>query len=171
MLIGDKSTFAIECYHDPIPNDIRRVFGRVCIWVNNVSLGSLSEPSCILNVTEGHLQDVLNRFDSLAEPDLSDLNDRETYLFLDRLLYKGDERSDEQVHMDAERYGKFDFMTNGGESFDGSKSFLAISENQVRIVFSDQESGFASGLVLCRDFQSVVDGFLRWVSKERKNAQ
>lgn len=171
MLIGDKDTFAIECYHDPMPNESRRVFGRMCVWVGGKSLGDITEPSCMLNVTEGQFEGLLNRIDSIDDPALRGLRDREAYNYLNRLLYEDDERSDEQVSLDAERFAKFEFLTNGGESFDRSKSFIAKTGDQLLVVFDDEVTGFASGKVPRSAFKLVVKGFLGWVSSEGANAQ
>jgi hypothetical protein len=171
MLIGDKDTFAIECYHDPVPNESRRVFGRMCVWLGGESLGDITEPSCMLNVTEGHLSDLLNRLHSLDDPAIRSLGDRDAYNLLNRLLYEDDDRSDEQVSLDAERFAKFDFLTNGGESFDRSKSFILNSGDQFLVLFNDAKTGFASGRVPRSEFKLVVKGFLGWVSNEGTKAQ
>lgn len=59
MLIGDPDTFAIECYHEPIPNEGRSVIGRMCVWASGKRLGDIDEPACMLNVTEVELSRVL----------------------------------------------------------------------------------------------------------------
>src|SRR5215510_1588035 len=124
MLLGDKEGFALECYHEPLRNEHRRVFGRMCVWASGWQLGDISEPACMLNVAEGHLSRVVARIDSLDDPVLRQLNDRDAFDFLDRTLYVDDDRSGEQVARDAERFFKFDFLTNGGGSFDETKSFI-----------------------------------------------
>ena len=171
MLIGDKDTFAIECYHDPVPNESRRVFGRMCVWICGKSLGDITEPSCMLNVTEGQIEDLLNRLDVIDDPALRGLGYREAYNLLNRLLYEDDERSDEQVSLDADRFAKFEFLTNGGESFDRSKSYIVKTGDQFLILFDDEATGFASGKVSRGEFKMVVKGFLGWVSHEGANAK
>src|SRR5690349_13219916 len=121
MLIGDKEMFAIECYHEPLSNDARRVFGRMCVWIEGKRLGDIDEPACMLNVTAVFLQGLLHRLNSLNDSALRDLNDREAFDLLNCAVYLDDGRSDEQVAIDAQRFSKFDLLTNGGESFDGTK--------------------------------------------------
>src|SRR3954464_10541528 len=103
MLIGDTATFAFECYHEPLPNETRRVFGRMCIWAGGHPLGDINEPACMLNVTEGRLERFLQRIESLDGSILRDLSDRDAFEFLNRALYGDDDRSDEQVSIDARR--------------------------------------------------------------------
>ena len=124
----------------------------------------------MLNVTEGHLQDLLNRFDSLDDPVLGRLPDREAFEFLDRALYADDARSNEEVARDAERFFKFDLLTNGGESFDRTKSFIVGDGDRVRLLFVDEYSGFASARVGRAAFLLTVKGFLAWIADEGKNA-
>ncbi|MEM7430485.1 MAG: hypothetical protein AAF351_00970 [Pseudomonadota bacterium] len=171
MLIGEKQTFAIECYHDPLPNESGHVFGRMCVWLGSKSLGDITEPSCMLSATERCLAELLERLDSLDDPMMRGLSDRDSYNLLNRLLYEDDVRSDEQVSLDADRFAKFDFLTNGGESFDHSKSFIAISGDQLLIVFDDENTGFGSGKVSRSAFRLVVKGFLGWVVNESANTR
>lgn len=170
MLIGDKETFAIECYHDPLPNETRRVFGRMCVWAGGNRLGDIEEPACMLNVTEGHLQELLQHLDSLDDPALRNLDDRKAFEFLDRALYLDDARSDEQVAKAAERYWKFDFLTNCGESFDRTKSFIIGEANSLRILFEEDRQRFISAHVGRATFVFTVQGFLAWIASEGKNA-
>ena len=170
MLIGDKETFAVECYHEPLPNEARRVFGRMCIWVEGECLGDIDEPACMLNVTELQLENLLLRLESLDDPALRDLGDREAFDFLNHALYVDDTRTDEQVSRDAKRFFKFDLLTNGGESFDRSKSFIIGAAEQLRVMFEDDRRGFSSGRVDRATFIHAVRGFLAWVAAESQNA-
>ena len=170
MLIGDKETFAIECYHDPLPSETRRVFGRMCLWVGGNRLGDIDEPACMLNVTEVYLQGLLHRVESLDDPALRSLDDREAFEFLDRALYLDDARSNEQIAKDAERFSKFGLLTNGGESFDRTKSFIIGEADRLRVLFENDERGFSSARVGRAAFVLTVRGFLAWLVDEGKNA-
>ena len=166
MLIGDKESFAIECHHEPLPNESRRVFGRMCVWAQGHRLGDIDEPACMLNVTEGHLQSLLLRLDSLDDSALRGLDDRDAFVLLDRAIYAGDERSTEEVTHDAERFFKFDFLTNGGESFDRTKSFSVANGDRLRILFTNEKDEFVSAQVGRASFMLTVRGFLAWVAEE-----
>jgi hypothetical protein len=138
----------------------------MCLWIAGYSLGDINEPACMLNVTEGYLQKLLQRIDSLADPLLNELSDREAFVFLNRALYADDGRSDEQVSSDASRFAKFEFLTNSGESFDRTKSFVMADEENLRFIFEDDSRGFASARVARKTFMSAVQGFLWWIAKE-----
>jgi hypothetical protein len=170
MLIGDRNVFAIECYHEPLPNPAQRVFGRMCIWSSGHRMGDLEEPACMLNVTEGHLQAVLARLDSLHDPSLHGLNPDEAFRRLDDALYHGTGRSTEQVVEDAKRFFRFDFLTNGGESFDRTKSFLVNVGDSVRLIFRDEADSLHSGDIPRGVFTDVIEEFLAWISDEGAKA-
>lgn len=171
MLIGNTHIFGIECHHEPIPNETKRVFGRMCIFASNQVLGSIDEPACMLNVTEGHLSDVIRQLPSLKDETLENLTDLEAFNFLDHALYMDDDRSDLEVQQDAERYSKFDFLTNGGESFDGTKSFIVASGSNVRLLFTDAADIFYSALVPHDEFVKVVTAFFVWIDDEGRNVR
>jgi Immunity protein 42 len=166
MLIGDTQTFAIECYHEPLPNETRRVFGRMCIWTSDRRLGDITEPACMLNVTEGHLQALLGRIASLEDPALCELGDRDAFEFLNQALYVDEERSNEQVFIDVRRFSRFDFLTHGGESFDHTKSFVVSDGDYVRLLFEDDQNCFASSRIARDTFVLTIQSFLAWVAEE-----
>jgi hypothetical protein len=169
MFIGDPQTFAIECYHDPISNETRRVFGRMCIHSGGNVLGDITEPACMLNVTESHLESVMGTLSLLDDPTLSNKNDLEMFELLDRSLYRGDNRTNAEVAMDAKRYRKFDFLTNGGGSFDDTKSFIIHSGDHVRILFTGRDDKLQSIRVHTDVFRKVMGDFLKWLKKEGEN--
>src|SRR5262245_22342519 len=165
MLFGDAKDFAIECHHDPIPNDGRRVFGRMCIWVAGAAFGDLSEPACMLDVTAEHLRKTLQNLEQQADSDVVRLEDESAFDFLDRKLYRDDDRSNDEVAADAERFFRFDFLTNGGESFDRTKSFAIRSGDHVRILFMDYSSSgqsFHAGRVKHQLIKDRVQEFVSW---------
>lgn len=170
MRFGNISTFAIDCVRESHPNGQEWVFGRMRIWVGGLQLGDFDEPSCMLNVTGGHLEGVMGRLQALGEPSFEDLTDRQMYELLDRAIYCDDDRKSAQVAADTERYFKHDFLTNGGESFDRFKSFIATAGGQVRIVFAECSSGPVGGRLEIADFVATVNEFLGWLKQEARSA-
>jgi len=166
MIFGEKNKFAIECYHDPLENENNRVFGRMCIWCSDTQLGDITEPSCMLNVTEGFLQDFMNHPEILEGEELNNLGDRELFEFLNKKLYLDDERTTEEITKDAEKYFKYDFLTNGGESFDSHKSFLVKDEDIFKILFMHNDGNFSSCRVEGIEMAAVVKQFLSWIENE-----
>jgi len=142
----------------------------MCVWAGGHCLGDITEPGCMLNVTEGKLQSLLKRMDSLEDPALCDRADRDAFEFLDHALYLDNGQSFEQVQADSCRFRKFDFLTNGGESFDRTKSFVIADGDRVRLLFKDDRRGFASAHIDRDIFVRTIQGFLAWVAEEGKNA-
>ena len=171
MLIVDRDVFAIECYHEAIPDGSRSVFGRMCVWAGGHRLGDINEPACMLNVSECRLQSHLRRLYSVDDQSvLRGLSDRDAFDYIDRMLYLDHgKRSDERVSMDWQRWCGFDFLTNGGESFDRTKSFIVGDGESLRILFEDEASGFRSARVPHKVFAHVVQEFLKWVAKESES--
>lgn len=170
MLIGNPESFAIEVHHEPIANASKRVFGRMCIHACGVVLGDINEPDCMLNVAASHLSDVVRRLSALDDAVLAARDDREAFDFLNRALYIDDERTDQEIQRDSEQYFKFDFLTNGGESFDRTKSFITKHGEVVRLLFIDDADTFHVAQVPHIEFRDRVIDFLSWVEKEGINA-
>jgi hypothetical protein len=170
MLLGVKEDFAIECFHElDYPNDKEWVFGRMCVWVQGVELGNIREPSCMLNVTEGHIDDCLGQLDKLHDSAVDDLPDVEAFRFLDAALYLDDDRTDQQIHADAIRFSKFDFLTNWGESFDGVKAFLLKKGDRFRILFRLSSDDTPGSVEVTREsLVSAILAFQRWMTDEKK---
>ena len=124
MLFGKREDFAIECYHDPISNETGHVFGRICVWANNIQLGNINEPACILGVLENFFSECLSELSSLSDAAVDSLSDDDAFEFLNQAIYGNDARTLEQIKIDARRYSKFVFLTNWSEAFDGTNAFL-----------------------------------------------
>lgn len=169
MLLGVKDDFAIECVHEPdYPNDHGWVFGRMCVWGRGISLGDLTEPACMLNVTEGQFQDCLGRLDELHDEAVDGLPDEAAFEFLDAALYLDDDRTNHQIHADALRYSKFNFLINWGESFDGIKAFMLGSEDRFRILYR-LPCGTMGSVVVTRDgLVNAMMAFLEWMAAEKR---
>ena len=129
-------------------------------------LGNIDEPACMLNVTEGFFVDLLPAIQNLENRELSEMPDVEAFKLLDNAVYLDDDRSSEQLASDAAKYSKFDFLTNGGESFDGTKSFIHRVGDVIRILFTDESDRFHSIHVEREEFEKVITQFLCWLEKE-----
>lgn len=167
--IGAREVFQIKCIRDPLHGQDGHVFGRMCLRFGDGVLGDFDEPACMLDVTAGHFEDVLN---SLLEPDgseLSALADADVWERIDSALYKDDSRTIAQIVADAKRYRRYNFLTNGGESFDNAKSFFVASAHDVRILFREHE-GLLQGKTVDRAvFVETLRAWLAWLNAEKKN--
>jgi hypothetical protein len=167
MLCGSKDLFAVECYHDPFPNDRGWVFGRMCAWCCGAELGDLSEPDCMLNVTEGHFEECLGRLDSLRDPAVDALPDGPTFRRLDIALYGDDDRTNQEVYDDAVRFHKFEFLTSWGESFDGIRAFLHDTGDEFRILYRLRCGTQGSARVTREQLERPLLAFLEWMASEK----
>jgi len=162
---GDQANFAIVCAHDPFGSEPRHVFGRMCIRAGDKVLGDFDEPACMLNVTASHLQATLKRLPQLNSSLFQGQNDALVWDIIDKALYLDDDRSKEEIVADADRYFRYDFLTNGGESFDDSKSFIVRDGKSVRLLFKKDNEALESISVDVDVFCAVVREFLNWIEK------
>ena len=169
MQFGRLSEFAIECLHEPIPNESGQVFGRMCLWIESERVGDFDEPACMLNVTAVRLQQALRKLPDIEEPTFVRLADAEVFRVLDDALYQDRGQTSAQVVADSTRYWKYDFLTNGGESFDKTKSFICVDGEGVRLIFEQLEgsaSRIIGGRVPATEFTRVVSEFLQWIEAQ-----
>lgn len=169
--IGDCSAFQIQCVHEPIPESEGRVFGHMCLRFGGDVLGDFDEPSCMLDVTARHFEDALSSLAEHDEPELFALTDEQLWERLDSVLYRDDDRAMEQIVTDARRYRRFDFLTNGGESFDESKSFFVASAWDVRILFKRDGQPVIGRRVDRGVFVETLQAWLRWFDGERASSK
>jgi hypothetical protein len=126
-------------------------------------LGDLHEPACMLDVTNGVFEDVLERITELYSKELSGLGDLEAYNYLDHKLYGDDDRTSAEVYKDSDKYFKFDFLTNGGESFDNSKSFIVAEGFFLRILFYNYDKNKFIGYKVSKlEFTNTITKFTTW---------
>ncbi len=168
MVLGNPNIFAIECHHDRLSNEQHWVFGRMCLRFGACALGDITEPACLLNVTAHCFERLLERVSSLVDPALDGLDPRQAFEFLDHMLYLDEESSLEEVKRNSRRFSKFNFLTNGGESFDDGKSFIVSIGDELRVLFRHQSGAFHTADVPRDIFTQVTRDFLRWVAQESR---
>jgi hypothetical protein len=175
MRFGDANDFAIEAELEPDISPPSSVWGRMCIWCRGVALGDLSEPYCALYPAACEFRWLRSQLTDLWDECLDGLDDRAANDFLDGLLYGyhgnvelEDERTLEEMKWDWDRYGKFSFLTNWGEQFDGYKSFiLCPPAKPVRILsrhLPDRMNGVA--VVTREGLLSAAEEFLLWFDEQ-----
>jgi hypothetical protein len=160
---GDQSRFAIVCVHEPLGSEPCHVYGRMCIRAGDKILGDFDESACMLNVTASHLQAILERLPKIDSDTFQGENEAFVWKTIDKAIYQDDDRSKEEVVADSERYFRYDFLTNGGESFDNSKSFIVRDGNTVSILFKMDDNVLKCIAVDVDTFRIVVKGFLDWI--------
>lgn len=165
-MIGEHSVFRIQCIHEPLSESERYIFGRMCLRFEEDVLGNFDEPACMLNVTAGHFEDALKWLPEHDDYELFGLADKELWKRLDSALYGDDDRNMEQVLADARRYRRFDFLTNGGESFDDSKSFFVANADEVRVLFKKVDQPLVARRVDRVVFVETLEAWLGWLNGE-----
>ena len=112
---------------------------------------------------------------SLWADELVGLDDTATWNFLDGLLYGyhgevalADNRSLEECHRDAVRWGRYNFLLHWGEQFDGYKSFLLAPPGvSVRVLSRRLSAHVGLGVSVSRSrFEAAAASFARWFEGE-----
>lgn len=170
-MIGEHTVFQIQCVHEPFSESSGRIFGRMCLRFDQDVLGNFDEPACILNVTAGHFEDALEWLPEHDDSELFALSDKELWTRLDCALYDDDGRNMEQIVADARRYRRFDFLTNGGQSFDHSKSFFVANAHEVRVLFKMADLPVVARRVDRSVFVETLEAWLRWLNGEMAHSQ
>jgi hypothetical protein len=135
----------------------------MCIRSGDKILGDFDESACMLNVTASHLQAILKRLPQLDSATFQGQSEAMVWEIIDNAIYADDDRSTEEIVADAERYFRYDFLTNGGESFDNSKSFIVRDGDSVKLLFKRDDEALESMRVDLGTFCVVVGEFLAWI--------
>ncbi len=86
---------------------------------------------------------------------------------MDTAIYGDDDRSINQIDLDTRQFGKFNFLTNWGESFDCVKAFLLNTGDGLRVLFQ-RDSDQIEGVRISKDgLRQAVQGFVGWVQEQR----
>ena len=160
MLFGDPNDFAVEIYHEPFsPGDLG--FGRMRIFIQNVSIGIIEEKNCSLFHAIERVGEAAEALPTLWDKRFSKHTDEEIFNWLDAILYSGEisDVTEKNIH-------RFDFLTNTGEQFDDSRTFIvSLPDSTVRILFFKEEK-FGSATCQASTFRSVAASLVRWFKEE-----
>jgi hypothetical protein len=139
MMFGNPAIFAVEAYHErPLDCDFSGVLGRMCVHIRGRSFGYIAEPCCALDNAFDSLTWIMEHSESLDHGALADLRDFDLFEFLDAKLYRDTGQSLEEMRSDGCHFGRFTFLTNWGEQFDGApKCFIVRRGSNLRVVWKD----------------------------------
>jgi hypothetical protein len=174
-VFGDPADFAIEAGVEPSLMPPSAVWGHMRIWCRGVPLGDIANRHCALAGADWGVRKVVSNLDRLWAEELAGLDDVAAWNFLDGLLYgyRGhvelpDDRTIEECRRDAAAWGRFNFLTNWGEQFDGYKAFiLRPPGGPVRILSRRLPEGMGRGVEVSRDgFVAACEGFARWFEEQ-----
>jgi hypothetical protein len=160
MIFGHPLDFAIEAYHEPSGPQWAG-FGRMAIDVYGVRLGDIHENHCSLFHAVDRFRQVHPNIESFWDESFSGLSDAEIFSRIDRARYTG-EPSDCDVD-----YSPFDFLTNTGEQFDGTKTFIVCCpEARVHILYQLRDGTLGSASCPVESFRAVAESFVRWFEEQ-----
>jgi hypothetical protein len=155
MRFGDPTQFAIEAFHEPSSAQ-RAGFGRMCIEIQGVCVGNIHEDHCSLFHAVDVLRKLIGTIETFWDDAFIGLSDAQIFTLLDDALYGDGEGS-------WERFGRFSFLTNTGEQFDHSKTFIICRPGGlVHVLYRLGDNAPASGSCDIEPFRSATAAFLVW---------
>jgi hypothetical protein len=159
MIFGDIADFAIEAQRDPVA--CNGVWGRMCVHVQGLCFGDIHEKNCALYPATKTFRRLYPTIEDLWDPSLDGLPDAGIFSLIDLALYIGDDPG-------WNRYGRFDFLTQGGESF-REKTFIVCRPDK-RVHFLYQLRDGTSGSVACHAdaFRAAIGSYLAWFDGQDK---
>jgi hypothetical protein len=137
----------------------------------------LSERYCGLYHAYSEFAWLAENLGSLWADAMVGLDDVAAWDFLDGLLYGyhgdtelADSRSLAEIHRDAVRWGRFNFLTNWGEQFDGLKSFLLCPPgDSARVLSRRLPVAMGRGVSVSRhNLATAAAGFTDWFESESR---
>jgi hypothetical protein len=177
-MFGDPADFAIEAGVEPHLVAPSSVWGHMRVWCGGHTLGNIEDRHCALYPSYLEFGWMGTHLEDLWDDELGGLDDQAAWNFLDGTLYGyhggveiEDNRSLEEVRRDAQRFGKFNFLANWGEQFDGYKSFVVCPPNRpLRVLSRAFPEPLGLGVNVSRDgFARASRAFVDWFkSQERR---
>jgi hypothetical protein len=176
-VFGDKADFAIEAGVEPDLHTDYTVWGHMCVWSRGIPLGDLEDRYCGLYHAYSEFAWLADNLVSLWSEELAGLDDVAAWNFLDGLLYGyhgdvewADTRTLAEARRDAVRWGRFNFLTNWGEQFDGYKSFLLCPPgDSARVLSRRLPPHMGRGVSVSRQaLVTAAAGFAEWFESESR---
>lgn len=162
MIFGQQSDFAIEAYHEP-SGPRWGGCGRMAIDIQGVRFGDIRENHCSLFHATDQFRGLCRSIETLWDESFANLSDAEIFAAVDHALYISDE-------CDAERYGRFDFLTNTGEQFDDAKTFIICRpDGRVHILYQLRDDTIGSASCSVESFRRVAAAYVQWFDEQVRN--
>lgn len=177
-MFGDRADFAIEAGVEPHLVAPSAVWGHMRVWCGGHALGDIDDRQCALYPSYGVFDWMVAHLEELWDDALNGLDDLATWNFLDGALYGyhgdveiEDDRSLDEMTRDAHRFGKFDFLTNWGEQFDGGyKSFIIHPPDRpLRVLSRAFPMSVGLGVNISRmGFVRASQAFVEWFKDQER---
>lgn len=168
MIFGNPLSFAVEALVEPGPEYPpafgSNVAGRMRLLVGGVSVGDISEPSCVLRALSEHLTELCATSCKLWHSSLSGVPPEKQFQMLDQALFPSG------GNPELEQCQQTIFLTNVSEAFDPVKGFvLSPSPDEILVLLRLDEGGpFVHRNIPYAEFCSVAAAFAHWVGEQER---
>jgi hypothetical protein len=172
MLFGAKEIFAVEAMTEPDLEVPSAVWGRLRIWCRNESFGDYENPYNALHSAAECFREMLDAYPDLWDSTFDLVEDAERFRLFNEAIYIGSHSDTDQIVDLADRYWKFDFLTNWGEHTNGIKGLLAFDPNgEVLFMVEDRDELVRAFRFPQTCFTKTAADFVEWFDSEAERLQ
>jgi hypothetical protein len=160
MTFGDPKEFAIEAYHEPSGPEWGG-FGRLCIHVTGICIGNIRDHHCSLFHATDRFRELIQNADTLWDGSFAGLSNADIFDMIERELYIG------EASVTGPSFSRFDFLTNRGEMFDGTTTFIFGSpDGRVHVLCEYRDGTFRSASCGVQAFCCAAQDYVRWFDEQ-----
>ncbi|MEZ5330339.1 MAG: hypothetical protein R3F19_35275, partial [Verrucomicrobiales bacterium] len=148
------------------------VWGRMRIWCRNESFGDFENPYNALYSASERFRVMRDAHPNLWDPTFEGLEDTEIFRIFNEAIYNGTHSNSDEIVDLADRFWKFDFLTNWGEHFDPLKGLLAFDPNGEALFMIEDGDDRVRGFRFPQaSFVEAASDFVRWFDSEAERLQ
>lgn len=175
MIFGNPEDFAIEAMTEPHLIAPSAVWSRMCLHIDDVTLGDFSDEHCGLYGAYCGFKELLNTSARLWDESFDGLSLEQIHDLVRNAIYGDDDRTMSAILEDSQRYRRFDFLTNWGEQFDGFASVIIQEDEETTTILHRPHSAFARQrepgpfvVATCSTirFQNACASLVQWFDQE-----
>jgi hypothetical protein len=173
MIFGSPADFAIEAEDDGLPSHPKGIVpGHMQIWCRNSSIGDFGEEQSCLWDSHQHLVKIAADLSAISNPALWALSDEALWDRFNRARYIDRGQSNEEMTNDYVEWGRYDFLTNWDETFDGYKGMIYCLRNGgVRMLVQLPDKSIRQYTVTAEGFTDAIAGFSLWCTSLDKRSR
>jgi hypothetical protein len=164
MIFGSPSDFAIEAEDDGLPADPKGIVsGHMQIWCSDSSIGDFAEGQSSLRDSQRELAKLAADLSAITDPAFWTLSDEVLWDRFDRALYIDHGQTNDEIAKDQLEWGRYDFLTNWGETFDGYKGMIyCLSDGGIRMLVQQPDDLIRKYTATAKGFMDAIAGFSLW---------
>ncbi len=167
-LIGNKSEFAVQVMTEADLTPPSAVWGRMCLWVNNISLGNFNEEHCGLYQCVHHLNEVATSLELLCGDAINNKSDIDAYNFL-KSAWLEPNSNDFGEPNEASQYHKYNISYGLAEMFDKEPIFFLINTSNGHLKLLRQSTtndDISSHIINKKVFTNVIAELNTWYMQQ-----